>query len=160
MTEFDTTEYIVAAPLALSLYWKNNKIEEMHIRWAKSVTRSATLSDEASRLEEALARYVADKTPNWPELPFNFSRLTKFHTTVLDALYRIPSGTVCTYGELAALINNPKAARAIGRAMATNPFPLIYPCHRVIGANGKLTGFSAEDGVKLKEYLLKHEGAL
>ncbi len=154
------TEYIVAAPLALSLHWKDSRIIELNIRWAKSVTRSATLSETADQLEKALARYVAGESPNWPELPFDFTCLTEFQTAVLDALYAIPSGKVCTYGELAALIGNPKAARAIGRAMATNPFPLIYPCHRVIGSTGKMTGFSAEDGIKLKEFLLKHEGAL
>jgi len=154
------TEYIVAEPLALSLHWKDGKITEMHLRWAKSVSRTATLSDEAKLLEKALTSYVAGENPDWPKLPFDFSRLTEFHTAVLDALYRVPSGKVCTYGELAALIGNPKGARAIGRAMATNPFPLVYPCHRVIGSTGKLTGFSAEDGVKLKEFLLTHEGAL
>jgi methylated-DNA-[protein]-cysteine S-methyltransferase len=132
----------------------------MHIRWAKSVTRSKDLSASAQKLEKSLIRYTAGKTPNWPELPLDFTRLTPFQTAVLTALYAIPSGKVCTYGELAALVGNPKAARAIGKAMATNPFPLIYPCHRVIGANGKMVGFSAEDGVKLKEFLLKHEGVL
>ncbi len=160
MTIHSLTEYIVAAPLALSVHWQNDQITELHLRWAKSVQRSTSLTDPADKLEKALARYVAGMAPDWPELPLDFSLLTRFQTAVLDALYRIPSGRVCTYGELAALVGNPKAARAIGRAMATNPFPLIYPCHRVIGANGKMTGFSAEDGVKLKEFLLKHEGAI
>lgn len=160
MTDYDLEEYIVAGPLALSLHWKENRIRDLHIRWAKSVTRSATPSTTALKLEKALTRYVAGEQPNWPELPLDFTHLTQFQRTVLDALYAVPSGKVCTYGELAVLVGNPKAARAIGRAMATNPFPLIYPCHRVIGSTGKMTGFSAEDGIKLKEFLLKHEGAL
>ena len=160
LDEYDLNECVVAQPLALSLHWKDGKLIEMRTRWAKSVTESKTLSDDAKHLKTALTRYMAGETPNWPDLPYDFSRLTEFHKTILDALYQVPLGTICTYGELATLINKPKAARAIGRAMATNPFPLIYPCHRVIGANGKLTGFSAEDGVKLKEFLLKHEGTL
>lgn len=154
------TEFIVAEPLALSLHWKEGRLTDLHIRWATAVTESAVLSDEAKLLKTALARYVAGEFPDWPALPYDFSRLTEFQRTVLDALARVPQGTVCTYGELAAITGNPKAARAIGRAMATNPFPLVYPCHRVIGSTGKLTGYSAEDGVNLKEFLLKHEGAL
>ena len=112
MSKYDLEEYITAEPLALSIHWKNNQITDLHIRWAKSVTRSAFLSDTAKKLEKALARYVAGKAPNWPELPLDFSRLTEFQTAVLDVLYAVPSGKVCTYGELAALIGNPKAARA------------------------------------------------
>jgi len=160
LTDYDQTEYIVAAPMALSLHWKDGKLIELRTRWAKSVTESDSLSDDARHLKAALGRYVAGDVPRWPDLPYDFSRLTDFHRAVLEALYRVPSGKLCTYGELAALVGNPKAARAIGRAMATNPFPIVYPCHRVIGANGKLTGFSAEDGVKMKEFLLRHEGAL
>lgn len=160
LAEYDNNECIVAGPLALSIHWKDGKIVEMRTRWAKSVTESAPLSADAIALKAALARYSAGEAPNWPDLPYDFSRLTEFHAAVLDALYRIPFGKVCTYGELAALIGNPKASRAIGRAMATNPFPLVYPCHRVIGSTGKMTGFSAEDGVILKEYLLRHEGAI
>ncbi len=160
MTTRDTIEFITAPPLALSLHWRNGRIAELHIHWSKSVSESQNLSDEGTLLKKALERYTAGETPDWPELPLDFSRLTEFHQTALTALYRIPYGTLCTYGELAAITGRQGAARAIGRAMATNPFPLVYPCHRVIGANGKLTGFSADDGLDLKEFLLKHEGAL
>ena len=160
MPEHVLTEHVVAEPLALTLHWKDGKLVEMRTGWAISVTQSAVLSDEARLLRQALARYVAGEAPDWPALPYDFSRLTEFHRTVLHALARVPAGTTCTYGELAARIGKPKGARAIGRAMATNPFPIVYPCHRVIGASGHLTGVSAEDGLKLKEFLLRHEGAL
>ncbi|ADU64114.1 MAG: MGMT family protein [Pseudodesulfovibrio sp.] len=153
-------ECIVADPIALSLTWENGQLVRLNIHWATAVAESPVLSDEAKLLKKALIRYISKLTPEWPNLPLDFSRLTQFHQAVLQALSRVPQGKMCTYGELASAVGNPNAARAIGRAMATNPFPLIYPCHRVIGASGKLTGFSGEGGIKLKEYLLKHEGAL
>jgi methylated-DNA-[protein]-cysteine S-methyltransferase len=153
-------ECIVADPIALSLTWEKGQLVRLNVHWASAVAQSPVLSDEAKLLKQALIRYVSGLEPDWPALPFDRSSLTDFHQTVLDALTQVPCGTVCTYGELASSVGNPKAARAIGRAMATNPFPLIYPCHRVIGATGKMTGFSGDGGVKLKEFLLRHEGAI
>jgi methylated-DNA-[protein]-cysteine S-methyltransferase len=153
-------ERIVADPLALSLTWENGRLVRLNVHWATAVTESPVLSDEARLLKQALIRYVSGLDPEWPNLPFDLSRLTEFQRTVLHALARVPAGTTCTYGELAERVGNPQAARAIGRAMATNPFPLVYPCHRVVGATGKLTGFSGEGGLKLKERLLRLEGAL
>lgn len=153
-------ECIVADPIALSLTWDNGRLVRLNIHWATAVAESPVLSDEAKLLKHALIRYVSGLHPDWPNLPFDLSRLTQFQQAVLHALALVPQGKMCTYGELASAVGNPNGARAIGRAMATNPFPLIYPCHRVIGASGKLTGFSGDGGIKLKEYLLKHEGAL
>jgi len=76
---------------------------------------------------------------------------------VLMTLYKVPTGQTLTYGELAGRCERPKAARAIGRVMASNPWPLIVPCHRVLGASGKLTGFGP--GLDMKAYLLEKEGA-
>lgn len=70
-------------------------------------------------------------------------------------LTRIPFGETRSYGEMAAQIGRPLAARAVGRANATNPLPLVVPCHRLIGANGSLTGFGG--GLDLKAKLLAHE---
>jgi methylated-DNA-[protein]-cysteine S-methyltransferase len=153
-------ERIVADPLALSLTWENGRLVRLNVHWATAVTESPVLSDEARLLKQALFRYVSGLEPDWPSLPFDLSRLTEFQRTVLHALAQVPPGTTCTYGELAGRVGKPQAARAIGRAMATNPFPLVYPCHRVVGATGKLTGFSGEGGLKLKERLLRLEGAL
>ena len=83
---------------------------------------------------------------------------TEFQHAVWHALTQIPRGETRSYGQIAAAIGRPKAARAVGRANATNPICLIVPCHRVIGANGSLSGFAF--GEKIKEKLLRHEGAL
>lgn len=82
---------------------------------------------------------------------------TAFQKNVWAALRRIPFGKTRSYGEIAAEVGNPKASRAVGRANGTNPICLIVPCHRVIGADGSLTGFAF--GEKLKRRLLDHEGA-
>ena len=81
-----------------------------------------------------------------------------FQKRVWTELLKIPFGETISYGELARRIGNPAASRAVGRANATNPIALIVPCHRVIGTNGKLTGYGG--GLDLKEKLLAWERAL
>ncbi|HVC28568.1 MAG TPA: methylated-DNA--[protein]-cysteine S-methyltransferase [Gammaproteobacteria bacterium] len=86
---------------------------------------------------------------------------TEFQLRVWSALRTIPYGKTCSYGELAQRIRKPKAARAVGAANGQNPIPIIVPCHRVIGANGSLTGFGG--GLKIKRILLElesNEGSL
>jgi methylated-DNA-[protein]-cysteine S-methyltransferase len=82
---------------------------------------------------------------------------TPFQTSVWAALVEIPHGETRSYGQLAAQLGKPDASRAVGRANATNPICLIVPCHRVIGADGSLTGFAY--GEELKRRLLDHESA-
>lgn len=77
---------------------------------------------------------------------------TPFQLRVWQALQQIPYGSTRSYGELATLLGNPGASRAVGMACNKNPLLLIVPCHRVIGANGKLTGFAC--GLDIKRYLL------
>src|SRR4029453_10295702 len=80
---------------------------------------------------------------------------------VYAATRAIPAGSTATYGEIARAIGrtNPEAAREVGAALARNPTPIIVPCHRVVGANGKLTGFSAPGGLATKRRMLQLEGA-
>jgi methylated-DNA-[protein]-cysteine S-methyltransferase len=82
-------------------------------------------------------------------------RGSDFQKRVWAELVKIPFGETISYGELARRTGNPKASRAVGRANATNPIALIVPCHRVIGSNGKLTGYAG--GIDLKEKLLVWE---
>jgi methylated-DNA-[protein]-cysteine S-methyltransferase len=86
----------------------------------------------------------------------DMSNLTELQQKVLHETGAIPYGTVRSYGEIAKRIGRPKAARFIGATMACNPFPIVIPCHRVIGLKGKLGGYSG--GVELKRRLLKLEG--
>ncbi|WP_171045565.1 methylated-DNA--[protein]-cysteine S-methyltransferase [Pseudoalteromonas rubra] len=81
---------------------------------------------------------------------------TPFQKAVWRLLCDIPYGETNTYGWMAAALNNPKAVRAVGAANGKNPISIIVPCHRIIGANGKLTGYAG--GLDRKSWLLAHEG--
>lgn len=83
---------------------------------------------------------------------------TDFQKVVWHELVRIPFGHTISYGELAARLGRPTASRAVGAANGRNPIPVIVPCHRVIGSNGRLTGYAG--GMATKEWLLRHEGVL
>ena len=83
---------------------------------------------------------------------------TEFQQAVWNEARRIPYGSTVSYGELARRVGRPRAARAVGAAMGANPLLLIVPCHRVVGADGSLTGFGC--GLDVKERLLHLEGAI
>jgi methylated-DNA-[protein]-cysteine S-methyltransferase len=102
-----------------------------------------------------LAAYFAGELRNF-ELPLKFNG-TAFQTKVWTALRAIPYGETRTYGWIAQDIGAPAASRAVGAANGANPLPIIVPCHRVVGANGALTGFGG--GIETKKYLLDHETA-
>jgi O-6-methylguanine DNA methyltransferase len=93
-------------------------------------------------------------------LVIDWTLLRPFQQSVLRVTYEIPYGETRTYKEIAEHIGKPHAARAVGRAEATNPMPLVIPCHRVIGMDGKLHGYGMAEGIKTKEWLLKLEGAI
>lgn len=93
------------------------------------------------------------------DLPIDWSVLTPFQQRALRATCEIPYGQVLTYGELACQLGQPRAARAVGRAEATNPMPLVIPCHRLIGADGGLHGYGAGAGLETKAWLLRLEGS-
>jgi methylated-DNA-[protein]-cysteine S-methyltransferase len=83
----------------------------------------------------------------------------EFHRRVYELTRQILPGETTTYGELAAALGDPGAARAVGQALGRNPFPIVVPCHRVLAAGGKSGGFSAPGGVTTKMRLLDIEGA-
>jgi len=88
---------------------------------------------------------------------FDWTGITPFRRAVLEECARIPSGEVRSYGWLAEQVGHPRAARAVGRVMATNPWPLFVPCHRVVGSDGSLHGYGG--GLPMKDALLRAEGA-
>ena len=92
-------------------------------------------------------------------LSIDWSVMTPFQENVLRRVAAIPFGSILTYSDIAREINRPKAARAVGRANAANPLPLVIPCHRIIGADGRLHGFSAPGGLETKAWLLQQEGS-
>ena len=107
-----------------------------------------------SQTTGALKTMLSGRAPkNLP--PLDLSAGTTFQQQTWRSLLRIPTGRTCGYGELARAIHRPKAARAIGRACGANPIPVLIPCHRVIGTNGSLIGFSG--GMDWKVKLLEIE---
>ncbi len=109
--------------------------------------------DRTAQAREELAAYCAGQRQTF-DLPLVFSG-SPWQKLVWQALTQIPFGETRTYGQIAAFLDQPGAARAVGRANATNRLPLVVPCHRVVGANGSLTGFGG--GIHLKVRLLDHE---
>ncbi len=98
--------------------------------------------------------------PYAKELLEYINSLGQFQRKAMQAVYAVPYGQTRTYAEIANKIGHANAPRAVGRANATNPMPLVIPCHRVIGTDGKLHGYGGGEGLKTKEWLLKMEGAI
>jgi methylated-DNA-[protein]-cysteine S-methyltransferase len=90
--------------------------------------------------------------------PIDWESLKPFQRKSLKAVFKVPYGETRTYAEIAAKIGHPNAPRAVGRANATNPMPLVIPCHRLIGTDGKLHGYGGGNGLPTKAWLLKMEG--
>ena len=93
-------------------------------------------------------------------ISIDWTLFTPFQREALQAVFRIPYGETRTYIDIAREIDRPHAYRAVGSANAMNPMPIVVPCHRVIGTDGKLHGYGGGDGLKTKEWLLKMEGAV
>lgn len=111
-------------------------------------------------LVERLQAYALGAYDDFLDVAVDVEPATVFRRRVLDRARRIPLGTTMTYGQLAADVGFPRAARAVGRTMATNRIPLVIPCHRVVAANGSLCGFSAQGGVRTKQRLLELEAEI
>jgi methylated-DNA-[protein]-cysteine S-methyltransferase len=112
--------------------------------------------DEAKR---QLIDYLAGKRKEF-QLPLDIQVGTGFQQSVWHSLEKIPYGETRNYQEVAVSVERPKAIRAIGQANSVNPLPIVIPCHRVIGKNGKLTGYmgKGEEGLAIKKQLLALEG--
>ena len=113
-----------------------------------------TPAETPARFRKAIEAYFKGDLNALESLPVETAG-TGFQRTVWKALREIPAGTTRSYGELAARIGKPKASRAVGLANGSNPVGIIVPCHRVIGADGSLTGYGG--GLERKRWLLDHE---
>lgn len=134
---------------------RQGALDELRLEEAGDAGRDdAAFSALAARLQ----RYFAGLPETFDDVALDLSAVAPFHRRVLEMVRAIPRGAVRTYGEVAALAGSPRAARAVGAAMAANPICVIIPCHRVIGTGGRLTGFGG--GLPLKRRLLEMEGAV
>ncbi|MEJ5062553.1 methylated-DNA--[protein]-cysteine S-methyltransferase [Erwinia sp. MYb375] len=142
---------LVASEQGLAaILWENDDPKRVRFRPQLEDTQNATLQEAERQLREYFAGHRQQFS-----LPLDFIG-TAFQKQVWAALVTIPFGETRSYGEIAQQIGNPTAVRAVGAANGKNPLSIIAPCHRVIGANGKLTGFAG--GLVTKAFLLRLEG--
>ena len=108
---------------------------------------------------ERVQRHLRGDFQDFRDLPYDFATVAEFPREVYQATLAIPVGSTRSYGEIARALGRPVGvSRAVGTALGANPWPLLIPCHRVVAANGKMTGFSAPGGIRTKLRLLAIEG--
>ena len=107
---------------------------------------------------DGIVAVLAGESRHLRDVPLDERGIDDFRRPVYAATREIPAGTTRSYGEVARSIGRPDGARDVGAALARNPFPIIVPCHRVVAANGALTGFSAPGGLQTKRRMLELEG--
>lgn len=132
---------------------EDDKIIAVELCKKVSSVGSSKVLDDAGK---QLALYLKGSLPMF-SLPLKVSG-TPFQLAVWKAIAKVPFGKTVSYGKIAAAIGKPLAARAVGAAVGANPTPLLVGCHRVLGSNGSLTGYSGGQGIKTKKLLLEHEG--
>ncbi len=135
-----------------AILWENDHPERVSIALDSLDEQHPVLLETEQQLKE----YFAGKRKTFT-LPLDFIG-TEFQKQVWQALLTIPYGQTRTYGEIAQQLGNPQAVRAVGGAANRNPISIVAPCHRVVGASGKLVGFAG--GLVHKNRLLRLEGAL
>lgn len=123
------------------------------IYFVEHQNHAATGNAISGRAKEQLSAYFKGKLTSF-DLPLG-AQGTVFQKTVWNALSQIPYGETCSYADIAQRLDNPKAVRAVGAANGKNPISIVVPCHRVIGASGKLTGYAG--GLERKSWLLTLE---
>ncbi|MEM1402719.1 MAG: methylated-DNA--[protein]-cysteine S-methyltransferase [Pseudomonadota bacterium] len=130
---------------------------------ARIVRRAGAVESEAPEfilgVSARIRRLLSGERVDLTDIPCDFGEADEFQVKVYEATRAVPPGRTTTYGELAVKMGDRHLAQNVGRAMGANPIPIIVPCHRVLGANGKLTGFSAHGGVNTKLRMLAIEGA-
>jgi O-6-methylguanine DNA methyltransferase len=107
-----------------------------------------------------IRRHLGGDIQDFTDISVGYDGIGAFARQVYQVCRKIPAGSTMSYGEMAAAINHPGAARAVGQALGKNPIPLLIPCHRVLTATGSAGGFSAFGGVETKARLLALEGVI
>jgi methylated-DNA-[protein]-cysteine S-methyltransferase len=128
-------------------------------RSAPGATETAP-PDEVAAAIDAIVRLFDGEPAELSSVVLDMDGVPEFHRRVYDVARAIPPGETLSYGEVAARLGEPGAAQAVGRALGSNPFPIVVPFHRVLAANGALHGFSAPGGLDTKRRMLAIEGAL
>lgn len=139
---------------AITLLAQDNKV--VYLTMGSEITPDFGKASVLQEAKKQLTNYFKGKNK---DLTFATElKGTDFQRAVWNEIEKIGFGEVTTYAEIAQNIGNPKAVRAVGGAVGSNPVPLIIGCHRVLGASGKITGYSGGDGLPTKRWLLALEG--
>jgi methylated-DNA-[protein]-cysteine S-methyltransferase len=123
------------------------------------ISRSTSPTEWCPQLRERLIAYAEGAVDDFADIPIVDTRTTDFQRAVVRVVRSLGYGRTLSYGEVAKRAGSAGAARAVGHVMATNPVPLLIPCHRVVAVGGKLGGYSGADGLRTKQRLLALEGA-
>ena len=115
------------------------------------------INNPLAEAKTQLIEYFANTRKTF-DLPLDLEQLHGFQKDVLKIASQIPFGEVLTYGQIASQLRKPGASRAVGTALARNPLPIVLPCHRVVAADGHLTGYLGKKGIAAKKWLLELEG--
>jgi len=121
--------------------------------------RTVRSADQTATARRQLGEYLKGRRTSFT-LEVDLRHVTAFQRSVLQAASAVPRGQVVTYGQIGQRIGRPRAARAIGQALGSNPIPIVVPCHRVLASDGSLGGYSGRGGIRTKRRLLLLEGAL
>lgn len=120
----------------------------------------AAMPAPAAALAAQIAAHLNGARVDYSDVTFDQAGVGEWERGVYRAAAQIPHGETRTYGALARRLGRPEAAQAVGQALGRNPWPIVIPCHRILGADGKTGGFSAPGGAATKLRLLEIEGAL
>ena len=150
--------FVAATPRGVCRISYDADVDRQEARLAQVYGLRVLRAPRADRRGEARARRLLRGPPDELRPRPRPRGVAPFHREVLAELARVPFGQTTTYGTLARQAGRPRAARAVGTVMNRNPIPIVLPCHRVVGANGSLTGYAG--GLDVKEALLRLEGAI
>ncbi len=118
-----------------------------------------TIPDLVATVISRVRRHLSGDLQDFSDVRYDFAAVTDFPREVYHATLAVKAGTTASYGDIASRLGYaPGLSRAVGTALGANPWPLLVPCHRIVSANGKMTGFSGPGGIKTKLRLLAIEG--
>lgn len=151
---FDTA----LGPCALS--WNDTEVTGFELPSAKPRADDAAPPPQVAAIISRVQCHLSGELQDFSDLPYDFGLVPEFEARVLRATLQVKPGETRSYGEIATALGQSSAAsRAVGAALGANRWPLLIPCHRIVSATGKMTGFSGPGGIKTKLRLLAIEGA-
>lgn len=145
-------KYVYHSPMGHIYY----ELKDQHLVSMYISDIDENIQQEDQKINTSLKGYFEGTNQSF-NLPVKFDHGTPFQKEVWQAMLEIPFGKTMSYLEVAKKINRPKAVRAVGQACKRNPIGIVVPCHRVIGSDGSLTGYSGKNFIHVKQKLLDHE---